>query len=447
MLKKVNPTENTVYATDARKKIRDCDADKLFESTLEYGAPARGTWNIVHTGMLIPNAHQIFVCASGCLRGVVLTAAEMGASDRFSTIEIKEHNLLDGSMETLIIDGVSTILSKLHYTPSAILLYTSCIHHFIGCDMNYVFSCLREKFPNVDFTDCYMNPIMRKSGHTPDQIMRKQLYSLLKEQPQNDNVINIIGNDFSTDESSELIKILKYGGFEIKEITTCNTYDEYQQMATAKTNITYYPAAKFAGDELKKQLNQKHMYIPCSFNLETIENHIKSLIYDFNINYEFDFETAKENVQSAINRLKSIIKDVPVAIDYTAVSRPFELALLLAENDINVTRIYADSVSAEDKPAFEKLKNISPDLDIYPTVHPAMRIIPRKFDGKILCIGQKAAYFTDSRNFVNMVLGGGHWGFDGIIRLCREIEDAFLNEKETSKLIQAKGLGCESCII
>jgi hypothetical protein len=189
------------------------------------------------------------------------------------------------------------------------------------------------------------------------------------------------------------------------------------------------------------------MYIPCSFNLETIENHIKSLIYDFNINYEFDFETAKENVQSAINRLKSITKDVPVAIDYTAVSRPFELALLLAENDINVARIYADSVSAEDKPAFEKLKNISPDLDIYPTVHPAMRIVPRKFDGKILCIGQKAAYFTDSRNFVNIVLGGGHWGFDGIIRLCREIEDAFLNEKETSKLIQAKGLGCESCII
>ena len=46
-----------------------------FASGLEYAAPARGTWNIVHTGMLIPEAHEIFVCAASCLRGVVLTAA------------------------------------------------------------------------------------------------------------------------------------------------------------------------------------------------------------------------------------------------------------------------------------------------------------------------------------------------------------------------------------
>ena len=60
-----------------------------FISGLEYASPARGTWNIVHTGMLIPEAHEIFVCAASCLRGVVLTAAEMGASHRFSTVEIR----------------------------------------------------------------------------------------------------------------------------------------------------------------------------------------------------------------------------------------------------------------------------------------------------------------------------------------------------------------------
>ena len=64
-----------------------------FVSGLEYATPARGTWNIVHTGMLIPQAHEIFVCAAGCLRGVVLTAAEMGAEGRFSTVEIKENNI------------------------------------------------------------------------------------------------------------------------------------------------------------------------------------------------------------------------------------------------------------------------------------------------------------------------------------------------------------------
>ena len=69
-----------------------------FRQGLEYASPVRGTWNIVHTGMLIPGAHEIYVCAAGCLRGVVLTAAEMGAQERFSTVAVREHDLLDGDM-------------------------------------------------------------------------------------------------------------------------------------------------------------------------------------------------------------------------------------------------------------------------------------------------------------------------------------------------------------
>lgn len=148
-----------------------------FETGLEYAAPARGPWNIVHVGMLLPESRQIFVCAEGCLRGVVLTAAEMGAMDRFSTIAVQENNLLEGDMEQLIIDGTSRILSELPRLPRAVLLFTSCVHHFVGCDLHYVFQKLREKFPAVDFTDCYMNPIMRKSKTPPDAKMRQQLYS------------------------------------------------------------------------------------------------------------------------------------------------------------------------------------------------------------------------------------------------------------------------------
>ena len=93
--------------------IRDAAFPSPFRSGLEYASPARGTWNIVHTGMLIPEAHEIFVCAASCLRGVVLTAAEMNAQERFSTVEVRENNLLDGDMEELVIEGVSDILLKL----------------------------------------------------------------------------------------------------------------------------------------------------------------------------------------------------------------------------------------------------------------------------------------------------------------------------------------------
>ena len=58
----------------------------------------------------------------------------------------------------------------------------------MGCDLALCYRELRKRFPDVDFTDCYMNPIMRKSGLTPDQLMRRQLYSLLKPRAQDDGV-------------------------------------------------------------------------------------------------------------------------------------------------------------------------------------------------------------------------------------------------------------------
>lgn len=208
-----------------------------FSSGLEYASPARGTWNIVHTGMLIPEAHEIFVCAASCLRGVVLTAAEMHAQERFSTVEIKEENLLEGNMEELVIEGVSDILENLPKRPPAVLVYTSCVHHFAGCDLDMIYGELQKRFPDIDFTDCYMNPIMRKSGLTPDQLMRSRLYMLLKERKKDPKAIALIGNDLPVRNSVELFEILKQNGFKVHEITSCKTYEEYQKWR--KVRITF----------------------------------------------------------------------------------------------------------------------------------------------------------------------------------------------------------------
>ena len=41
-----------------------------YSQGLEYSAPARGTWTIMHLGLLIPETHIIFVCARCCLREI-----------------------------------------------------------------------------------------------------------------------------------------------------------------------------------------------------------------------------------------------------------------------------------------------------------------------------------------------------------------------------------------
>ena len=93
MLRRVG---ETVDSKDAVVKIKDASFPTPFVSALEYNSPVHGNWNIVHTGMQVPESIQIYVCADNCMRGVVLTAAEMNAADRFSFVLVEEQNLLNG---------------------------------------------------------------------------------------------------------------------------------------------------------------------------------------------------------------------------------------------------------------------------------------------------------------------------------------------------------------
>ncbi|MCR4644035.1 MAG: nitrogenase component 1 [Oscillospiraceae bacterium] len=430
-----------VDATGAVVPIKNADFPAPFKSELEYSCSARGTWNIVHTGFLVPEAHEIFACAAGCLRGVVLTAAEMNAQDRFSTIEIRENNVLEGDMEDLLIEGVTDILNKLPYKPRAVLLYTSCIHHFIGCDLPLCYARLRERFPDIDFTDCYMNPIMRKSGLTPDQLMRRGLYALLKQRDIDDSHINIIGNNIATDKDSELIQMLEQAGYTITEIHDCHNYDAYQQMASAAFNICYNPVGKAGGEELEKRLGQKLLYLPLSYQpaeiLGTYEKMTKILGMEMP-----DLSAKTDALTAALSHAKEVIGETPITIDYTATMRPLSLARALLEHGFNVTALYIDSFSGEEKGDLAWLQAHFPELPVYATVQVKMRVLPRETCEKTLAIGQKAAYFTGTPYFVNIVECGGYYGFSGFCKLLALMEDAFLHEKDTRKLIQIKGLGC-----
>ncbi len=438
MLKRIN--EPVVRKLEGIE-IADANFPSPFTSGLEYATPARGTWNIVHTGMLIPEAHEIFVCAASCLRGVVLTAAEMHAEDRFSTVEIKEHNLLDGDMEDLLIDGVSDIIEKLPKRPPAILVYTSCVHHFAGCDLEMVYRKLRERFPDIDFTDCYMNPIMRKSGMTPDQIMRSRLYMLLKEREKSDRAVAIIGNDLPTRETSELLQILKASGLKVHEITSCKTYEEYQEMAESSYYISYNPAAVAGGEMLSERLGGEHIYVPFSFDYEAVDAGFENLGKTLGIEIP-DFSEKKIACDAAKKETLELIGNTPITIDYTYCTRPLGLARMLLDAGFCVEKVYVDSIIGEEKADFEYLQKHYPKLLLYPTVHSSMRFMANREVTAGLAIGQKAAYFENTNHFVNVVQGGGMLGYDAVLHTLELMREAYREEKDMRSLIQIKGMGC-----
>lgn len=433
-------------STEREVLLRDAAYPAPFVPGLEYNSPAHGTWNIVHMGMLVPGAHQIYVCGANCNRGVVLTAAEMGAGDRFSFVEVKEEDLFNGQMEELVIDGVSDILRKLPRKPSVVFLFTVCVHHFMGCDIPYIYETLRARFPDQIFVESYMDPIMQKEGLTPDQKLRAGLYEALEDREKNAKQVSILGNDFPTREESELKRMLKSAGYTVVDITECETPEEYFSMAESVLNISCYPLAVYGAKRLSERLGARHLYLPASFSYEEIDTELRTLSEALPGVEMPDTEKLLAQCEEELARTKELLKDTPVAIDASAVPRFLGLARLLLAHGIQVTDIFADAFSKEEAADYAWLREHAPKIRLHPTIHHGMRVFPRGTEEKAVAIGQKAAYFLDTPHFVNIVEGGGLFGYDGICELCRRIREAYDTKKDTKDLVVRKGLGCESCL-
>ena len=421
-----------------------------FQPGLEFNSPAHGNWNIVHTGMLVPEAQQIYVCADNCMRGVVLTAAEMNAAERFSFVIVEEKDLLGGNLEDITIEGVTDVLNRLPEKPKAVLLFTVCLHHFLGSDLDRIYGELESRFPEIFFMRCFMDPIMQKTGPTPDQKLRRAMYDAVPEAEADPGCVTLLGSDFVLDADADIRRISEHNGFKLRETAACETWEEYQKLGEGSLIIDCYPAGKFGVQQQAERLGRPFLYLPGSFDYEEIQwqeeqlleklKELKGEITGLDIKKEIRF------CEEALSRAKKIIGDTPIALDYLFHPRPLGLAKLLLTHGFKVESIYLDSISPEEKDVFFWLKENIPELKLISTIRPEMRVRTRCSENKILAIGQKAAWFTGSRNFVNMVQGGGLYGFDGIRRTAQLMIEAFEAEKDPEDLIVRKGWGCESCI-
>ncbi|MDO4459828.1 MAG: nitrogenase component 1 [Clostridia bacterium] len=427
-------------------KVSEAGFPAIFPSGLEYSSPARGHWNIVNTGLLVPETHLIYICAASCLRGVVLTAAEQGLQDRFSTIAIRENNVLSGDNEEMIVEGVGDVISRLPYKPKAFMVYTSCVQTFIGCDLQHTFKTLRETYPDFHFIDGYMYPIMRKTSMPPIPQTRITMYSLIDEREKNSRRINLIGNNLKTDRTGRFWDILEANGYELKEIQDCENWEDFQEMGSAVLNLVFNPTAVPAAKVLKKKHGQDYIYIPFSHDSEEIAESLNKVLDKLGIARE-EWTEEKTMASKALQDAKALIGDTPVVIDYTAVTRPLGLAKVLLNAGFNVKKVYMDTITADEKADFEYLQKNYPDLLLNGTVNPKMRFLHHeKADEKWLAIGQQASYFIGSNNYVDTIENGGMYGYEGVVAMAEWMKDAFTTEKDAKSLIQIKGWGCGSCI-
>ncbi|MGI6212278.1 MAG: nitrogenase component 1 [Anaerovoracaceae bacterium] len=430
-------------APDRRScRIADADREMPFYIGLEYTPPARGTWTIAHTPMLIPGAHMIFVCPECCLRGVVLSAEEDGGLDRFSMVTVEEQDVIGDQMESLFVEGVTDVLHKLPALPPLVMIYTSCIHHFLAVDLDLIFSELERRFPGVDFVRAYMNCTMRKTRLNYEEVQWRQNYAALKPAEKDPKRVNFVGNYYALRRGSEPVRMLEDAGYTVGDLCRTRTYEEYQELAKASLNIYNWPVAKECARSLNARLGQEPFYLPYSWDGDEIEASLRALAEKTGAPMP-DLASLREEAERALDEARKKTDGMEVRIDAVGTPRPLGLARLLLSHGFDVTTVYTDAILPGDEDAAAWLKEHDPDLTLCSMTHHRSRYMDRNEEGKrILAIGQRAAYFSGTENFVDLVANSGLIGYTGIRELAEQIGDAASAPKDTRRLIQIKAKGC-----
>ena len=423
-------------------KIQNIDYSSIKEDDLAYSNPCRGLWNIVNIATQVPSSHQIFVCPTSCLRGVVLTTAEMNAMDQMSTIAVEEEDILEGTMEETMLNGIRKIIDYLLQRPRMIIIFVSCIHHFLSVDYPYVYRTLRHEYPDIDFTEAYMDPIMRKTT-PPIPSLTRQIYRVLQKKEKKLKQVNYIGNWISSVPYNDLSDYLIEKGYIIHELADITDYDSFLDMQHSMYNFTFHRYANLAGKDLQLRTGQKWFRIEPSFQYDIIDCQLKKIAQSLSLEMisETRISERRRMTESVIEDVQKEIKDTPIVIDYTAVDDPISLAIFLLEHHFNVETLDIDQIK-ESKEVFERLKKLKPDLEIRPCDSWKMRVFDREDSRKVLAIGQKAAYYHSSLYFMNMIFTNGMFGYAGICQFMKSMLEAYREPKNLEKLVQIKGLGC-----
>ena len=144
-------------------------------------------------------------------------------------------------MEEMLQHGVERVIRELPEKPRMMMIFTSCIHHFMAVNYQRVYKILAKEFPEIDFVDCYMDPIMRRTNPVVPSLWRQMHRVLRYTEEKNSKQVTLLGNCFPHEGTyCDLVSLLEANGIKVLEACSCKDYDEYLAMAESTCNFLFH---------------------------------------------------------------------------------------------------------------------------------------------------------------------------------------------------------------
>ncbi|MBP3925716.1 MAG: oxidoreductase [Clostridium sp.] len=440
------------------------------KNCLEYTCPSHGGWGMVRTGMLVPESHQLFICPSACGRHGALGAVKQGFKKRLSYLYLEESDIVSG-YDQAIVEAAGELFDRLGYRPKVLLVFVSCLDDLIGTDCDAVIEELSERYPDVKFRMCHMNPISGDSEEPPQKGIWKNMYSLLERESNSlKNRINMIGNLLPVHPDSELHTFLHCLGMEkVCQAASCTTYEEFRDMGNNCLNLVAAPFADRAAQLLKQREGMEYVNAFVSYDFEEIDRNYRAIAEKLKelgmakepgitkepgmtkdpgmtaeeteglpaLRAEHVLEEARRKAEQAVKKAREIVGDQKLFLDYSAFVRPLKAARFLLEQGFQVAGVYLKEMDTED-PDYRWLEEHA-EVELIKVNGPDM-VNAWKLNGEGISIGAEAAYVTGSGHAAVMFQDEGLYGYYAVTRLMELLADAVREEIDLEKTIHQLGL-------
>ena len=341
-------------------------------ATLAFNSPGAEGYGVKRAGLAVPESVMLIISPGCCGRNTSAISRMPGYEDRFFYLTMNETDLVTGRHLKKIPKAVEEICRGLRAQgkpPRAVMLCITCVDALLGTDMERICRRAEERVPGVRVQPCYMYALTREGRKPPMVHVRQSIYELLAPRKKRASSVNLLGF-FARLSDSELPELLGQAGVRrIRQIGSCGSYDEFQEMAEANFNLVLHPEARPAAYDLQKRLGIPFIEIMRFYQIDRIEAQYAALGKVLQTSFD-DRKWKKEAIDAAEafrNRAPEAVFSVGEAMN----GNPFELACALVREGFTVQEIFG-TVTSESFVWINLLARYSPETRIYSNLHPTM---------------------------------------------------------------------------
>ncbi|WP_243547256.1 nitrogenase component 1 [Pseudodesulfovibrio tunisiensis] len=391
---------------------------------LEGVGPNLAGWGVIETSLLLPESVAIMVGPSACLRHSAFMAHARGFTERFHMLCVSELDMTMGNHLSKVERGIADILAR--RDEKVAFLIVGCPDYILGTDFTGVINRLEASTGKRIILGA-MAPITIGLKESPFTSAYTSFYEFLKHEHRqlNENRLNLLGTFMPLSESGEFYRILANAGLDdVVQIPLCPDLDTFARMAHGRASVVLHPLANGLSGKLEREMGIPTCFAPTAYGFSSIREQYERIGQA--AGRTLDVAVVEQEARKAAAPLLASLRGRSTAVGCSINGSPFELALFLVENGVNVDALFArGTIKPYEWDLIAKLGAAKPDIQVYNASHPALCGQTAPFDHVEIAYGVDAGMFC--ANAANVPLSRYQeqkYGYEATIWMLEQTRDA-----------------------